>query len=120
MPELDPLIDGFSHLVEMRRGDEALTTLKKVASLVKPIMRQRGWRVGTLAEFYPPEKNLLGMLFDDEHLPNADVKVSTGITGRRYACVCGILETIGSSCRWKKSLTRCFTSRYHGSLMFQV
>ncbi|KAI9828745.1 MAG: hypothetical protein M1832_001850 [Thelocarpon impressellum] len=61
MPELDPLISDFSHLKEMRRGDEALKALQKVASLVKPLMRQRGWRVGTLAEFYPPEPNLLGV-----------------------------------------------------------
>jgi len=29
---------------------------------VKPIMRKRGWKVGVLAEFYPEERNLLGMM----------------------------------------------------------
>lgn len=59
--ELDPLIDQFQHLRDKRRGGEALHILRKVASIVKPIMRQRGWRVGTLAEFFPPEPNLLGL-----------------------------------------------------------
>lgn len=35
--------------------------LKKVASVVKPIMRNRNWRVGTLTEFFPTEQNLLGL-----------------------------------------------------------
>jgi hypothetical protein len=32
-----------------------------MASTVKPIMRKRGWRVQILAEFLPPEGNLLGL-----------------------------------------------------------
>jgi len=59
--ELDPLVNQFQHLSEKRRAPEALERLKKVASMVKPIMRQRNWRVGTLAEFYPSEANLLGL-----------------------------------------------------------
>lgn len=35
--------------------------LQKIASMVKPIMRQRNWRVGVLTEFYPRESNLLGL-----------------------------------------------------------
>ncbi|OJD27536.1 hypothetical protein ACJ73_01074 [Blastomyces percursus] len=60
MREFDPLVSQFEHLKHKPREAEALTTLRKIASLVKPIMRQRGWRVGTLAEFYP-ERNLLGI-----------------------------------------------------------
>lgn len=60
MPEHDPLVLSYRHLAQFRRADEALTTLKKVASLVKPIMRSRGWKVGELAEFYPSQQNLLG------------------------------------------------------------
>lgn len=60
MREFEPLVSGFEHLKHKPREAEALTTLRKIASLVKPIMRQRGWRVGTLAEFYP-ERNLLGI-----------------------------------------------------------
>jgi DNA-dependent metalloprotease WSS1 len=59
--ELDPLVDCFQHLSSMPRANEALHALKKIASMVKPIMRRRNWRVGTLAEFYPAESNLLGM-----------------------------------------------------------
>jgi hypothetical protein len=59
--ELEPLVDQFQHDAHRPRADEALQTLRKIASLVKPIMRQRNWRVGTLCEFYPEEANLLGL-----------------------------------------------------------
>jgi len=61
MHEHDPQITEYEHEKFRPREAEALQTLRKVASLVKPIMRQRGWIVGTLAEFWPPEKNLLGI-----------------------------------------------------------
>ena len=59
--ELDPSIDQYQHLTNYTRRDEALHTLRKIGSMVKPIMRQRAWRVGTLAEFYPDQTNLLGL-----------------------------------------------------------
>ncbi|KAL8912329.1 MAG: hypothetical protein Q9171_002616 [Xanthocarpia ochracea] len=61
MHEVDPLVSEYQHDNSRPREAEALQTLRKVASLVKPIMRQRGWRVGILTEFYPPEQNLLGL-----------------------------------------------------------
>lgn len=61
MPEIDPHISEYSHHKHRPREKEALHSLKKIASLVKPIMRARGWRVGTLAEFYPEQRNLLGV-----------------------------------------------------------
>ncbi|KAI4096974.1 MAG: hypothetical protein L6R37_006888 [Teloschistes peruensis] len=61
MQEYDPLVSEYQHEKSRPREAEALQTLRKVASLVKPIMRQRGWRVGILTEFYPPEQNLLGL-----------------------------------------------------------
>ncbi|KAI3319665.1 WLM-domain-containing protein [Xylariaceae sp. AK1471] len=64
MPEVDPLIFSFSHLADFPRAAEALHTLKKVASLVKPLMRARGWKVGELTEFYPNQQNLLGLNVD--------------------------------------------------------
>jgi len=60
MPEHDPLVLSFSHLKDLPREKDALYTLKKIASLVKPLMRARRWKVGELAEFYPDEQNLLG------------------------------------------------------------
>jgi hypothetical protein len=60
MPEHDALISQYSHLNTFPRQDEALLSLRKIASLVKPIMRARSWRVGTLTEFYPDQANLLG------------------------------------------------------------
>lgn len=59
--ELDPLVGQFHHLTSKPRPDEGLHILKRVASVVKPIMRVREWRVGTLAEFYPQDANLLGL-----------------------------------------------------------
>lgn len=61
MVEHDALISEFSHLKQLPREKDALHTLKKIASLVKPVVRARGWTVGTLAEFYPDAHNLLGM-----------------------------------------------------------
>ena len=61
MIEHDALISEYSHEKSRPREAEALRALQKVASMVKPIMRQRGWRVGVLAEFFPAEHNLLGI-----------------------------------------------------------
>ncbi|OTA94147.1 hypothetical protein M434DRAFT_395053 [Hypoxylon sp. CO27-5] len=61
MAEIDPLVFSYSHLANFPREKDALHILKKVASLVKPIMRARGWKVGQLTEFYPEQHNLLGL-----------------------------------------------------------
>lgn len=61
MHEHDALVSSYVHLAKLPRANEALHTLKKVASLVKPIMRARGWKVKELAEFCPNQQNLLGM-----------------------------------------------------------
>ncbi|KAK4145532.1 WLM domain-containing protein [Dichotomopilus funicola] len=61
--EIDPLIGYYSHFktAEYPRQDEALHLLKRIASMVKPIMRAHGWRVGKLSEMYPSQANLLGL-----------------------------------------------------------
>lgn len=61
LKETEALFNSYEHLQGLPRGDSALTMLRKVASLVKPIMRKRGWKVQILAEFLPPEQNLLGL-----------------------------------------------------------
>ncbi|KXT15920.1 hypothetical protein AC579_1439 [Pseudocercospora musae] len=61
LKEQEPLFTTYEHLAGLQRGDAALAILRKVASMVKPIMRKRGWRVQVLAEFLPPEQNLLGL-----------------------------------------------------------
>ncbi|KAL4884367.1 WLM domain-containing protein [Aspergillus karnatakaensis] len=61
MRELDPLVGEYQHDRHRPRESEALLILRKIASLVKPIMRRRSWRVGTLCEFYPHQRNLLGL-----------------------------------------------------------
>lgn len=58
--EFDALVLSYTHLRNLPRQDDALRTLKKIASLVKPIMRARGWKVSELSEFYPDQHNLLG------------------------------------------------------------
>ena len=59
--EVDPLVTEYQHDVHRHRAADALRTLQKIASLVKPIMRQRNWRVETLCEFLPEQPNLLGL-----------------------------------------------------------
>lgn len=60
MREIDSHFDAYEHLKHLPREQEALHMLRKVASVVKPMMRKRGWKVGTLAEFLPDEPQLLG------------------------------------------------------------
>ena len=59
--ERDALISAYEHLTSLPRPADALLRLRKIASLVKPIMRKRGWHVGTLAEFLPSNQQLLGL-----------------------------------------------------------
>ncbi|KAF2013184.1 WLM-domain-containing protein [Aaosphaeria arxii CBS 175.79] len=61
MREIDAHFDAYEHLKHLPRDLEALHMLRKVASVVKPIMRKRGWKIGTLAEFLPDEPQLLGL-----------------------------------------------------------
>ncbi|KAF4975233.1 hypothetical protein FZEAL_7940 [Fusarium zealandicum] len=61
MSEHDALVLSYVHLASFPRASDALVTLKKVASLVKPIMRARNWKARELAEFYPEQANLLGL-----------------------------------------------------------
>lgn len=61
MRELDALVFEYQHEKRRPREAEALLMLRKIASLVKPIMRRRSWRVGALCEFFPRERNLLGL-----------------------------------------------------------
>lgn len=56
----DVYVQSFTHLKDRHRADDALKLLQKVASLVKPIMRKRGWILPILAEFFPDNPNLLG------------------------------------------------------------
>ncbi|KAF4125203.1 WLM domain, partial [Geosmithia morbida] len=62
--EQDRLIGSYVHLGSFPRAAEALHTLKKIASMVKPIMRARSWQVKELAEFYPDDPRLLGLNVD--------------------------------------------------------
>ncbi|KIV99507.1 uncharacterized protein PV09_08813 [Verruconis gallopava] len=61
MRDLDNHFGAYNHLAHLPRADEALFTLRKAASCVKPLMRKRGWRVGILSEFLPDQPNLLGL-----------------------------------------------------------
>jgi hypothetical protein len=62
MKEIETHFDAYEHLVHLPREKEALVMLRKAASAVKPLMRKRGWKIATLAEFLPEEPNLLGEL----------------------------------------------------------
>ncbi len=58
----DVWVLSYEHLKGHRRSDEALTLLQKVASRVKPIMRNHSWRLPVLAEFFPDSQGLIGAL----------------------------------------------------------
>ncbi|KDR85584.1 hypothetical protein GALMADRAFT_204981 [Galerina marginata CBS 339.88] len=55
----DVFVLSFTHLKDKPNANGALHILEKVASLVKPIMRKRGWVLPVLAEFFPDNPNLL-------------------------------------------------------------
>ncbi|KAI4648729.1 uncharacterized protein J4E79_009800 [Alternaria viburni] len=61
MKEIDAHFDAYEHLKHLPREKEALHMLRKAASMVKPIMRKRGWKVKTLCEFLPESARLLGL-----------------------------------------------------------
>ncbi|KAF2459706.1 WLM domain-containing protein [Lineolata rhizophorae] len=61
MRELDPHFGAYEHLPNLKNPDNALQVLRKVASIVKPIMRKRLWRVGILCEFLPQDPSLQGL-----------------------------------------------------------
>ena len=69
MREIDAHFDAYEHLKHLPRETEALVMLRKAASVVKPIMRKRGWKIGTLAEFLPDEPQLLGKF---ENIPSPE------------------------------------------------
>lgn len=56
-------VQSFTHLKDKPNADKALHMLQHVASLVKPIMRKRGWVLPVLAEFFPDNPNLLGKFY---------------------------------------------------------
>lgn len=54
-------ISSITALKRRNASDEALYLLQKIASMVKPVMRAHGLRVGTLCEFFPKDSRLLGL-----------------------------------------------------------
>lgn len=65
--ERDALISSYEHLTGLPDPPEALMRLRKIASLVKPIMRKRGWHVNTFTEFLPEDPRLLGLNINHGH-----------------------------------------------------
>ncbi|GAB7354754.1 hypothetical protein MBLNU459_g5161t2 [Dothideomycetes sp. NU459] len=61
LQEHDSLFHSYEHLTGLPQPEEALKRLRKIASLVKPIMRKRGWQIQVLTEFMPDDARLLGL-----------------------------------------------------------
>jgi hypothetical protein len=53
-------VKSYTHLKDRPHGDKALQLLQRIASLVKPIMRAKGWVLPVLSEFFPSNPGLLG------------------------------------------------------------
>ena len=61
MAEPDAGVLEYVHEKSLPREAEALQLLKTVGCLVKPIMKQRGWKIDLLSEFFFPQYLLLGI-----------------------------------------------------------
>ncbi|KAF7302562.1 WLM domain-containing protein [Mycena chlorophos] len=58
----DVFVKSFTHVKGPPKQEaRALEMLKRIASLVKPIMRKHGWVLPVLSEFFPQQSNLLGL-----------------------------------------------------------
>ena len=55
--DFDPTILEITHLDHLPRQREARLYLTRIAALVKPLMRARGWQVELLAELPPNQRN---------------------------------------------------------------
>lgn len=69
----DIFVQSFTHLKDQPNADKALHMLQCIASLVKPIMRKRGWVLPVLSEFFPDNPNLLGKPSFSRKLPCTQV-----------------------------------------------
>ncbi|KAG8840745.1 hypothetical protein FRB91_005717 [Serendipita sp. 411] len=54
-------VKSFTHLKDRPNSTQALEMLQRIASLVAPIMRARGWVLPVLSEFFPSNPGLLGV-----------------------------------------------------------
>lgn len=54
-------VGAITVLKSQPRADEALDLLRKIHSLVKPIMKKHGWHLPVLSEFFPKNPGLLGI-----------------------------------------------------------
>lgn len=54
------LVLSFEHLKTRPRANQAIGILQRIASLVKPIMKEHGWKLPVLAEFFPDDPRLQG------------------------------------------------------------
>ena len=60
----------FTVLKKQANRDEALLLLRKLHSLVKPIMKAHSWTLPKLVEFHPEQANLLGMSIVNSYAAN--------------------------------------------------
>ncbi|KAI9218049.1 WLM domain-containing protein [Blastocladiella britannica] len=61
MSAANELIGEISALKRRPRHDDALAMLQRAATIVHPLMKARGWRIGVLREFFPTDPCLLGL-----------------------------------------------------------
>jgi len=71
---------SFEHIETMSQPEKALELLKRITSLVKPIMRSHHWTLPTLAEFFPDEQNLLGRLNDQPFSPISSKAIGLSVS----------------------------------------
>ncbi|RMZ66734.1 zinc metallopeptidase [Pyrenophora seminiperda CCB06] len=94
MQEIDAHFDGYEHLKHLPRDGDALHMLRKAASMVKPMMRKRGWKVGTLAEFLPDEPQLLGQGLNINRTERILIRLRYHYDSRQFLSMEQITDTL--------------------------
>jgi hypothetical protein len=56
----DP-VGSVKVLVKMKNTQEATRLIELAVGAVRGVLRNRGWKVGTVTEFFPKNPNLLGL-----------------------------------------------------------
>jgi hypothetical protein len=100
MNKQDELVNNYQALIKKFRSEEALTLLKRLASQVKPILKNRNWTIKNLCEFFPTNPNLLGILLlrlipkiDPQKLTSFSTKVLMSTEAGRSTYDCDLIST---------------------------
>ncbi|PHH83990.1 hypothetical protein CDD83_2679 [Cordyceps sp. RAO-2017] len=91
--QLRPPVRQLACLPGWPWADEAREMLEFAASLVKPIMRARGWRIGGLGEFAPSDGTLYG--YNINHGEEVHLRLRWSVNPRwQFLSMHNVVETL--------------------------